>query len=213
MEKFLVNYDPNIEINDKNKNINIKYIDKFLDEEKTLKYFKILQKHLLYNSDEMSSIKIMGKTIKIPRKQVAYSENSIKFPFSGISVSSLDWNKEGKIEKIIRKIKKLIEKISGKKFNFVLINYYEDGSKYIGKHHDDETSMLHGCITGISFGAKRKMVFTYDKYKEHFYLSSGSLILINEPTNKYYTHEITKDLKCTEPRISLTFRLLKENLI
>ena len=40
-------------------------------------------------------------------------------------------------------------------------------------------------------------------------LKNGSLLIMDDDTQKYYLHEIAKELKHCDPRFSLTFRYFK----
>ena len=58
-------------------NIFISYYKNFVDND----LFKFFEEHIKYNSDEQSKIKIFGKEIMIPRKQVAYGNKWTSYSF------------------------------------------------------------------------------------------------------------------------------------
>jgi DNA oxidative demethylase len=152
-----------------------------------------------------SYVKLYGKKIKIPRKQIGYGDPGTSYSFSGMTVNSLPWIP------IISKIKEDVEYVTGLKFNFCLVNRYENGNDYIGYHSDDEKE-LGDCvhIASVSFGQKRKFYFknpNTDVVK--LSLNTGSLCVMYHPTNKYYKHSVPKETTLTHPRINLTFRLIK----
>lgn len=61
-------------------------------------------------------VKVYGKWHKIPRQQVAYGDDGIKYTFSGITVPAKPW-----LPCLIA-IKQLVETITGYKYNFLLVN-------------------------------------------------------------------------------------------
>jgi len=185
-----------------------------------IKYiFNILEKYLTFASDEVSQIVIFGKKIKIPRKQVAYGDNTLSYGFSGSNIPVNDWNKpETKDEKMIVKVlKELRDKVSlhtGILYNYVLISRYKDGNEYIGFYRDNENEIRQEFgIACISLGAQRDFIFKphnfipKDEYKElNMTLENGSLVEMKYPTNLHWKHSIPKRTKIKRPRISLTFR-------
>lgn len=109
-------------------------------------------------------------------------------------------------------------------FNSVLINKYCDGKHFINAHRDSE--MIFGnnpTIVSVSFGATRQFVLRrvhYDsnnpfrltrnneeKHKDIvFDLESGSIVIMAGSSQKYYSHEVVRDVNCVEARYNLTFR-------
>lgn len=172
--------------------------------------FQKLLDQIVY--DEGVEIKIFGKSIPIPRKQTAYGDPGTTYAFSGMTVEAKPWIP------LLLKIKKSVEKYTKQKYNFCLINYYEDGNDYIGYHKDDEKDLGDKpCIASLSFGQERKFYFKSDNKDLDVVKTSlphGSLCLMAHPTNKYWKHSVPKESikKCSQPRINLTFRWI-ENLI
>ena len=98
----------------------------------------------------------------------------------------------------------MVEEITNEKYNICVIQRYPSGKVGIKKHRDKEMK-LGTTISGLSLGATRKLKLEYYDKNIEKDLLSGSLYVLNPPTNSYYTHCIEKD-STTEPRISLTFR-------
>ncbi|KAK0548522.1 hypothetical protein OC845_003535 [Tilletia horrida] len=106
-------------------------------------------------------------------------------------------------------------------FNHVMANLYEDGSRYIGKHRDNRENL---CIASLSLGANRRWIMERAKRKQVALgkedqgsdevldrketLANGSLLVMQGDTQELYTHEIPKEPKVKDLRISLTFRQL-----
>ncbi len=106
----------------------------------------------------------------------------------------------------LSELKSLIEKITDQKYTVCIVQYYPTGKVGIGKHKDKE--MVPGTrIAGLSIGAKRTISFTRASYNPiNIELESGSLYVMNPPSNDRWLHSIVKDSKIKEGRISLTFR-------
>lgn len=197
--------------------INIMYMENFFSQYEANSYYNLFENKLEYNSDKDSEVMIYGKSIKIPRQQVAYGDTNTSYTFSGNNVPARQWNSD-EIGRNLLLIKNKVEQYTGESFNFVLVNRYKDGNSYIGYHSDDENDLVKSSsIVGISFGASRDFLF---KPKESFIpknitdiisinLNHGSLVQLKTPTNEYWKHSIPKRSSIHVPRISLTFRCMK----
>ena len=196
----------------KDTNLNLNYYQNFYSDKDATYLYDTFEKLIEYRSDEESSIVINGRTIKIPRKQIAYGDKGLSYTFTGNKVPVEDWNESDKVSKLLLKIRNKIKKYTKIEYNFVLINRYKDGNDYIGYHFDSEYDLVDkSSIAGISLGAERDMCFkdqVYGKVKK-VKLEHGSLVTIDFPTNRHWKHSIPKRKKCTYPRISLTFRQMK----
>lgn len=174
--------------------------------------FKLLERDVIYNSNESSKVKIFGVEHEIPRKQVAYGDPGTTYTFAGVTVSAMDWNKNNELCNVLTSLRNKVAKYFNFNPNFVLINRYEDGEQYIGYHSDDEKDLdLNSPIVGISLGSEREMLFKSKKTGNviPLMLTNGSAYCMFNPTNSNYKHSIPKrkGVKC--PRISLTFREMK----
>ena len=213
----------------------IHYFKDYLSQENAKKIYDLFEEKMIYNTEEQSMVRIHGKYIKIPRKQVAYGKTGTEYNFSGNKVKARSYDEDDEISKEIKKIITQLNINLGRQYNFVLINRYADGNQYIGPHSDDERDLIDDyTIAGLSLGAERNIVFTKgytikqetnsksitnwfnkdekdeekdDKYK--LKLENGSLFVMYQPTNKKWKHSIPKVFNCHKPRISLTFREMK----
>ncbi len=99
-------------------------------------------------------------------------------------------------------------------FNQMLINWYQDGSHYIGSHSDDETQLIrNSCIISVSLGTERLFRIRDKKFKsvvENISLTHGDVVVMGGKMQKRYKHEIVKVSgkkgKSVGRRINLTFR-------
>jgi alkylated DNA repair dioxygenase AlkB len=98
-----------------------------------------------------------------------------------------------------------------------LVNFYADGTQYIGKHADDERDLVAGApILSYSFGAIRTFRIRDKKTNEikiDVPTHDNCMIAMCGNMQKQFTHEITKlsGKKATElgKRINVTVRCLK----
>lgn len=63
-----------------------------------------------------AQVKVFGKYHEIPRQQVAYGDDGLKYTFSGVTVPAKNW-----IEPV-KATRDLIASFTGIYYNFVLIN-------------------------------------------------------------------------------------------
>ena len=79
-------------------------------------------------------------------------------------------------------------------------------------HADDEKSLGDEInIASISVGAEREFQFKskHDpEKKEKIMLSHGSLLIMHDPLQQHWLHQIPVRKKISEPRINLTFRFI-----
>lgn len=102
-------------------------------------------------------------------------------------------------------------------FNQVLVNYYMNGTHYIGKHSDDERQLVPGYpIFSASFGQTRTFRIRSkddDSIVRDISMNDGTYILMCGDMQKEFKHEVPKVLgkKAEElsPRINVTFRVFK----
>ena len=120
----------------------------------------------------------------------------------------------------------IITKFKGAPLNFnsVLVNKYCDGTHFIHAHRDSERIFGDNpTIVSLSFGATRQFILQrvhYDpdnptklarnKDESHkdieFDLESGSVVIMAGSSQKYYSHQVTRDETSHEARYNLTFR-------
>ena len=96
---------------------------------------------------------------------------------------------------------------------------YKDGNDYIGEHKDDEKDLESSSpIASLSLGQPRDFYFKHQDTKRKSrkldnvkaVLESGTLLMMNYPTNHYWYHALPKRPKVLGVRINLTFRCMKQ---
>ena len=190
----------------KNLEIDI-YQDIGLEQKKDLWYKSCLNDL----SWETGFIKIFGKTHQIPRLQAWYAEDGVEYTYSGKKLQRHNWNKT------LIDIKEEIESITSFKFNSVLANLYRNGDDSMGLHSDDEKELGQNPVIGsVSLGAQRKFKLRHKQFKENglkhdILLQNGSFLLMHGATQHHWMHEIPRTALPIEPRVNLTFRVIRES--
>ena len=157
---------------------------------------------------DYGEIKIYGKVIKTPRWQQAYGRS---YNFSGMNHVALDLPKEFQL------FLDFVNSLDYGQFNQILINWYENGLHSIGKHSDDERSLVPGSpIISISLGETRTFRLRKkctDGIFKDIELTDRMLVVMGDDFQKEFTHEIPKvtGKKGEElgRLISITFRQFK----
>ncbi len=151
------------------------------------------------------NITLFGRTHAMPRLICWMGDKAYRY--SGLT------HPPAPIAPAIRTILEKAEKLSGARFNGVLLNLYRDGRDSMGWHADDEASLgPEPVIASVSLGAVRRMRF---KPKPHISarslgidLPSGSVLVMQGATQANWLHAITKTARPVTPRINLTFRMM-----
>lgn len=192
-------------------------ITNFLDHKYANELFERLR-NIRYNTDEDSMVRIRGFMIKVPRKQVAYGDPEANYHFSGTSVRARDWYSDGndlnaRVGRELMALAKNVSGMTGREFNYVLVNNYENQNNSIGYHSDDERELGKApMIAGVTLGQERLMCFKSNLTGEVAKISvpHNSLYLMIYPTNRYWQHSIPKSSKPLGQRISLTYRQIRQ---
>ena len=147
---------------------------------------------------------VYGKVCHQRRSVGFYSDTSKGYEYSHRIMPSkpmTDWLKE------------LMFYINGKfgaDFNGILINRYEGGSDYIGKHSDDERGLQQSVgVIALSYGAVRKFRIRdklTDKIVVDVPTDPSQIIQMSGDFQKEFTHEIPVEKRVSGTRYSLTFR-------
>lgn len=194
--------------------LNVLYYPKFIKNPN--KCFMELETQLdQYYCLSPNIVRVFGKVHEIPRKQTAFGDPGTSYSFSGVTVPANPWIP------IVLKLKEAVECAANEKFNFVLVNYYRNGLDHMGEHRDDEKELCPASsIASLSFGAERDFVFCHkdargkskarrDISRLKICLSNGSLLLMCQPTNKFWYHSLPVRKTVKGARINLTFRKMK----
>lgn len=156
---------------------------------------------------ELGRVMIADSVISTPRWQQSYLRS---YQFTGMDHAALDT-----VPAVLLPLKRWVdEELGYGSFNQVFVNWYADGSHYIGPHSDDTTQLVPGSpIVSVSFGASR--VFRIHSRRggpkiKDYTLRHGDCIVMLSPMQQHYKHSIVKvgGRKATTVgrRINVTFR-------
>lgn len=169
---------------------------------------KDILKALIENLNwQQPSIRMHGRELLIPRKQVWMGDPETSYRYSGKLFSPEPWTTS------IVTVKKRIESLIGQQYNSVLCNLYRDGQDSVAWHADDEPELdLSTPIASISFGASRRFDLRPKIGKQQstqLTLEDGMLLVMTPEVQTHWLHQIPKTKKVHSPRVNLTFRRVK----
>jgi alkylated DNA repair dioxygenase AlkB len=181
--------------------LSIRLLPKFIDAGEA----DTLLKHLIeLTAWQQPRIKVYGKWHPTPRLVSFYGDAQLSYGYSETLHGPQPWTAK------LSELNSRLSRMSCKKFNSVLLNYYRDGRDTMGWHADDEIELgTQPTIASLSLGAARDIHFKSKTGKDELIklnLVAGSLLIMEGDTQQYWLHHIPKRAKCTTPRINLTFR-------
>lgn len=132
------------------------------------------------------------------------------------------------INELGKKLGRTVRK--GITFNSCLVNFYENETKMVPKHSDDEVIFdVDPVIASLSFGAARRFIIepkndenSLKRYNDSqflksiksryvFCLSDGDLIVMSGSMQRYWNHSVPPETLTCGPRINLTFRSVRDS--
>lgn len=155
---------------------------------------------------ESRTIVVFGKRHLEPRLSAWYGDPGATYSYSGIDLTPKPWTP------VLAELRTVCEEVAGTSFNSVLCNRYRDGNDKMGWHADDEAALgPEPTIASLSLGAPRRFRLRHRASREivECELPSGSLLVMSGLSQECWMHEVPRQKKITEPRINLTFRLIR----
>ena len=92
-----------------------------------------------------------------------------------------------------------------------MVQNYKECQSFLPHHSDNEPEITpNSTIVTISFGTKRTTEFKskIDGSTTRVCLEHGDITLMSQSSQAQYTHSIIQENDCSEPRISVTLRLM-----
>ncbi|KAK1924411.1 hypothetical protein DB88DRAFT_433098, partial [Papiliotrema laurentii] len=192
------------------------YQPQFIDPDTAVKWYN----DLLDLDTYQPMLKMYGKTFPQSRSIAAYSTTpGAKLKYSGSEIEM-----HHPFPPILESMRQLLQDQLGVNFNHVMLNRYDDGSVYIGRHSDNLNNLV---IASVSLGAERTFILSprlpakngreedeetmaalQDRENVKWTLENGSLVVMQGRTQEFWKHEIPKQASVKTGRISLTFRQL-----
>jgi alkylated DNA repair dioxygenase AlkB len=185
----------------------VNYYGKILSSEETNRYFDLLMRNIQWENDDLV---FFGKHVTTKRKVAWYGDSEYVYTYSNSTKRALAWKNE------LFELKQVVEKNAGTKFNSCLLNLYHNGNEGMGWHSDDEESLgKNNTIASLSFGAERKFSFKHKRTKQtvSLVLEHGSLLVMKGATQSNWLHSLPKSKNIIQPRINLTFRTIRSDVV
>lgn len=166
-------------------------------------YDSLLQALIEDTAWRQEEITVYGKPYLQPRLSAWYG--NLAYSYSGIQLEPLPWTST------LLGIKLQVEALVDLEFNSVLLNYYRNQNDSMGMHSDDERELgPQPAIASLSLGEERSFLLKHKSRNDlktvKLALPTGSLLLMQGDTQKYWRHGINKERQPCGPRINLTFR-------
>lgn len=147
------------------------------------------------------TVVVYGKRYLQPRLTAWYGEAS--YTYSGLTLQPLP------LTPLLAQLRAAVERVTGQRYNSVLLNYYRDGADSMGMHSDDEPELgPQPVIASLSYGATRTFLLRHRRNHRtvKLDLTDGSLLLMAGTLQAHWRHGINKTAKLVGPRLNLTFR-------
>ena len=132
--------------------------------------------------------------------------------FSNESIGYFYSNQCAKSQTLTPSLSELLHTINtmfNSDFNGILVNYYENGTDYIGDHSDDEKGLSNIGVISLSYGSVRKFRIKCKKTNKKIIdvpTESSSIIHMGGDFQNEFKHGIPVEKKNKSPRWSFTFR-------
>jgi alkylated DNA repair dioxygenase AlkB len=149
---------------------------------------------------------MFGRDVAVPREVAFVADQGACYRYSGKDHYGDGW------PDCLLPLKQEAEKQAGQTFNCVLLNWYKDGTDYMGWHSDDEKTLGPAPVVAmLSLGVTRSFLFrlkSNHKVKHCMELENASWLIMHPSTQILWQHSLPVRKRIKEERISLTFRLL-----
>ena len=160
-----------------------------------------LERTWAYRPDAALVVRTPAGPRPIPRRAQAYGRD---FAFSGQTAPAAPLPPE------LAAARDWAACATGTAYNGLLVNWYADGSEYIGPHADNTTALVPGShILTLTLGAGRRFRVRdreSGKPVTTITLADGDWVAMCGTMQEHFTHEIVKTTIPTGPRISVTMR-------
>lgn len=146
------------------------------------------------------TFRIFGRTQPVPRLTAWCGDAGVTYRYTGLEHECSGW--PAPLEAALARVRAR----AGVCFNFVLLNRYDDGSKHMGWHRDNEP----GCqptVASLSLGARRRFHVEQCHQTHRVDLDHGSLVVFNA----FERHRLSPTKRAVGRRVNLTFRLIERN--
>jgi alkylated DNA repair dioxygenase AlkB len=182
----------------------IRYFPNFFNEAEANFYYENFLKTIPWQQDDIT---VFGKTYAQPRLTALFANNNKPYSYSNITMQPHVFSDD------LLTIKHKIEAKTNAIFTSCLANLYRNGQDGNGWHADNEKELgKNPIIASVTLGEARHFHLKHrtDKtLREKLLLAHGSLLLMQGETQHHWLHQIAKTKRQIQPRINLTFRVIK----
>lgn len=154
---------------------------------------------------QAASIRLYGREVMIPRRQVWMGEPHCRYRYSGTDFLPEPWHPA------VKALALQLSQALQQPFNCVLLNQYAGGQDHMGWHADDEPELgMTPQIASLSLGQCRRFDLQHRQLdcQLQLQLLHGSLLLMAGNCQRFWVHRIPKQARATGERINLTFRYI-----
>jgi len=159
---------------------------------------------------QQEAISLWGRTHPLPRLTCWMADPGCAYTYSGLINTPRLWTAT------VLELKARVEAEAGCRFNSLLLNLYRDGHDRMGWHADDEPELdPQAPIASLSLGATRsfqlraRRLVAGERQRLSLELGDGDLLLMDPPTQENWQHQLPARRRVAEPRLNLTFRLVR----
>jgi alkylated DNA repair dioxygenase AlkB len=165
---------------------------------------------------KQESLTLYGRTHPIPRLTCWMGDPGCAYTYSGLRNRIEPWISAVEV------VRGQVEAATGCRFNSLLLNLYRDGRDAMGWHADDEPELdAARPIASLSLGAARTFRLRPrrrrgERWSEGgqcqplaFELGHGDLLVMDPPTQEHWEHQVPRRLRLRQPRLNLTFRVVR----
>jgi len=195
------------------------YVTEFLPNGACARYYRELA---ALGDWEYAQVVLMGKPCTMNRMTCSFSlDGTVKYRYSGVAQKTRPFSASLAVAELVDAVETMFVKEQDPpvpRINYVLLNYYKDGTDSLGLHADSEQDLV-GPVYGISLNqagddeSQRRffdIVENETGVKTRLPLDNGSLMVMRSVFQKLYKHGVPEQRRITSGRINLTMRSIRE---
>ena len=181
----------------------VDYISGLMDGDEADEVYRLALDDIQWRQER---IVVFGRQLDVPRLSAWFSDAGHSYTYSGIL------HHPQPMPPFVHSIKQCIEEATNLQFNSVLANLYENGSHSVGWHADNEPEL--GSVVNIasfSLGSTRRLRLQHRHLRNRTVsidLEHNSLLMMYEPLQRHWMHELPKTKRDVGPRVNFSFRYM-----
>ena len=150
-------------------------------------------------------IRLYGRTVAIPRRQIWMGDPHCSYRYSGVTFQPEPWQAG------LQQLCDRLVRHTGHPLNAVLLNHYQHGEHHMGWHSDDEPELGQDpVILSLSLGQTRRFDLKHKQLNTQLSLElkDGDLLVMGGTCQRFWQHRVPKQTRLDAERFNLTFRYL-----